>query len=94
MLRSRCGTVFHISDLVQLATLDHWVVGHVDHGLAQRLGPVDPDEHRARERMRWGMLPRIRGPCSVRDVYAGVRHGGRNLTAELTRKPAGRVASR
>jgi hypothetical protein len=62
MLRSRCGTVFHISDLVQLATLDHWVVGHVDHGLAQRLGPVDPDEHRARERMRWGMLPRIRGP--------------------------------
>src|SRR5258705_11174691 len=39
--------VFHISDLVQLAALDHRVIEHVDHGLAQRLGPVDPDEHRA-----------------------------------------------
>ena len=39
--------VFHISDLVQLAALDHRVIEHVDHGLAQRLGPVDPDQHRA-----------------------------------------------
>ena len=39
--------VFHISDLVQLAALDHRMVEHVDHGLAQRLGPVDADQHRA-----------------------------------------------
>ena len=39
--------VFHVSDLVQLAALDHRVIEHVDHGLAQRLGPVDPDQHRA-----------------------------------------------
>jgi hypothetical protein len=39
--------VFHLSDLVQLTALDHRTVEHVEHRLTQRLGPVDPDEHRA-----------------------------------------------
>ncbi len=47
ILRSLRQVVFHVSDFVQLAALDHRVVEHVDHGLAQRLGPVDSDEHRA-----------------------------------------------
>ena len=32
---------------MQLAALDHRVVEHVEHGLAQRLGPVEADQHRA-----------------------------------------------
>ena len=39
--------VFHVSDLVQLAAMDHRVVEHVEHRLAQRLGPVEADQDRA-----------------------------------------------
>jgi hypothetical protein len=39
--------VFHISDLMQLAALDHRVIEHALHRFAQRLGPVDAHQHRA-----------------------------------------------
>ena len=39
--------IFDVSDLMQLAALDDRVIEHVDHRLAQRLGPVDADQHRA-----------------------------------------------
>ena len=39
--------IIDVSDLVELATLDHRMVEHVDDRLAQRLGPVDADQDRA-----------------------------------------------
>jgi hypothetical protein len=48
-----------VADLVKLAVLDHWVVEHVAHRAAQRLGPVD---HRRIGRVT--SSPRSRSPTS------------------------------
>ena len=74
--------VFHISDLVQLTALDHRVIEHIEHRRAQRLGPVDPDEHRTGDVQ--APLPQVhQQPADQRGVLRRALHQRQRVLGAL-----------
>jgi hypothetical protein len=59
-----------IAELMQLAALDHWVVEHIQHRAAQRLGAVDHRQDRS-----GGLQPALPQPDQHLGDHAGVLGG-------------------